>query len=86
LGIAQGGPAPDEQELVGKLKGLLGVQACSFETPALDLINRHKDEIAKLLDHQFPMTIFHDGLCGFGEVSENLFRKGRKSACEACEI
>jgi len=51
LGIAQGGgPAPDEQELVGKLKGLLGAQACSFETPALDLINRHKHEIAKLLD------------------------------------
>ena len=50
LGISQGGPTPDEQELVGKLKGLLGAQACSFETPALDLITRHRDEIEKLLD------------------------------------
>jgi IS30 family transposase len=50
LGITQGGAAPDEQELVDKLKGLLGAQACSFETPALDLINRYKNEIAKLLD------------------------------------
>ena len=50
LGIAQGGPAPDEQDLVGKLKGLLSAQACSFETPALDLITRHRDEIEKLLD------------------------------------
>ena len=50
LGISQGGPTPDELELVAKLKGLLGTQACSFETPALDLITRHRDEIEKLLD------------------------------------
>jgi len=50
LGITQSGLLPDEQELVGKLRGLLGAQACSFETPALDLINRHRDEIKELLD------------------------------------
>jgi len=27
LGVARGGPTPDEQELVAKLKGLLGAQA-----------------------------------------------------------
>lgn len=50
LGITRNGPAPDEQELVGKLKGLLRIQASSFETPALDLVARHKNEIEKLLE------------------------------------
>ena len=50
LGIAQGGPLPDEQELVGKLKGFANAQTPVFETPALDLVARHRDEIEKLLE------------------------------------
>ncbi len=48
LGIAQGGPLPDEQELVCRLNAPLNVQA-AFETPALDLAARHRDEIEKWL-------------------------------------
>lgn len=32
VGIVQGGPLPDEQELVGRLKALI-TQASSFDTP-----------------------------------------------------
>ncbi len=49
LGITQGGALPDERDSWVSLKGLLNAQVCSFETPALDLIARHKDEIKGLL-------------------------------------
>jgi transposase len=43
----QGGALPDEQELAGKL--LVNSKGTPYETPALDLVARHKDEIKKLL-------------------------------------
>jgi transposase len=54
LGIGQGGPLPDEQELVSRLKGQ-HVQAVSYDTPALDRVTRYRDEIEKLL-HDKEMT------------------------------
>ena len=47
VGIVQGGPLPDEQELVGKLKG---VQTVPYDTPARDRVAEYKDEIKKLLE------------------------------------
>jgi transposase len=48
LGITQGGALPDEQDLAGNL--LLKSKGASYETPALDLVARHRGEIEKLLE------------------------------------
>ena len=48
LGIAQGGPLPDEQELVAKIKDLANAQT-AFEKPALDAAAQHKGDIAEWL-------------------------------------
>lgn len=47
MGITQGGPLPDEQELVRRAKGT--GEAAVFERPALDLVARYREEIEKLL-------------------------------------
>jgi len=47
LGIVQGGPLPDEQELVSRLKD---VQAVPYDTPARDRVAEYKDEIKELLE------------------------------------
>ena len=49
VGVDQGGPAPDEQELVGKLRDLMNGQGPAYEKPALDLIVPHKGEIEEWL-------------------------------------
>lgn len=48
IGITQGGELPDEQDLVGKLKGLTD-SGSSYDSPALDLVGRYKDEIEEWL-------------------------------------
>src|SRR5271157_356332 len=50
LGITQGGALPDEQELAGKLKGLVKARDIAYDAPALDLVARYKDDIEKLLE------------------------------------
>ena len=50
LGVTQGGALLDEQELAGKLQGIATMHGTAYETPAFDLVARHKDEIEKLLD------------------------------------
>lgn len=52
LGVTQGGPLPDEQELAGKLRDMANMQRTAYETPALDLVTRHKDEIKALLEER----------------------------------
>jgi transposase len=49
LGIAQGGPLPDEQELVSRLKDRQ-LQEAAYETPALDRVAEYRDEIKDLLE------------------------------------
>ena len=49
VGIEQGGPLPDEQELAGKLRCLLNVQGAAYERPAIDLVAQHEDEIEEWL-------------------------------------
>jgi transposase len=46
VGITQGGPLPDEQELAGKLLDLVERRAAPYETPALDLVARYRSDIA----------------------------------------
>ena len=48
LGIAQGGPLPDEQELVCKLNGLRTCRRSSRRRPSISAA-RHRDEIEKWL-------------------------------------
>jgi len=50
LGICQGGPAPDEQDLVSKLRNLMDGQGPAYESPALDLLVSHKEEIGAWLE------------------------------------
>lgn len=47
IGIVQGGELPDEQDLVGKLKGLENSQG--YDSPALDLVGKYKDGIEEWL-------------------------------------
>lgn len=49
LGITQGGPLPDEEELARKIKEREGV---AYERPALDLVARHRAEIKELLEEK----------------------------------
>ena len=49
VGIEQGGPAPDEQELVGKLRDFMSGEGPAYEKPALDLIAPHKGDIEEWL-------------------------------------
>lgn len=50
LGITQGGPLPDEQELVDTLKGMATRQAAAYDRPALDLLASYRGEIETLLE------------------------------------
>lgn len=47
LGIAQGGPLPDEQELASRLKD---AQSVAYDTPAFDRVDRYREEIKELLE------------------------------------
>jgi len=40
--VTQGGALLDEQELAGKLQGIATMHGTAYETPAFDLVARHK--------------------------------------------
>jgi transposase len=50
LSIDRGSPLPDEQDLIGKLKGLMASQAAAYERPAFDLVAQYRDEIEQWFD------------------------------------
>lgn len=50
VGVTQGGPLPDEQDLVQKVRDLQHQQATAYETPALDQLAHYKDEIGQWLE------------------------------------
>ncbi|MGD0488014.1 MAG: hypothetical protein ABSB94_12560 [Syntrophorhabdales bacterium] len=50
LSIDRGSPLPDEQEIIGGLKGLMATQVAAYERPAFDLVAQYRDEIERWLD------------------------------------
>jgi len=48
-GLKRGEPFPDEQELLGKLKTVLGRSVLIRQAPAKEMLSGYRDEIAKLL-------------------------------------
>lgn len=50
VGITQEGAFPEEQEIVGRLRGLANAQGPGYGRPALDLVAQYKDEIEEWLN------------------------------------
>lgn len=50
LSIDRENTLPDEQELIGRLKEHMARQAATYESPALDLVSRYRDDIKRWCD------------------------------------
>lgn len=49
-GIEREGPPPDEHDIAARVRGIMDSQGSAYDTPATDLLVRHRDDIKRWLD------------------------------------